>query len=346
MEKIKQNSFNAIKAVTFATALAHLAFMEDARGQESLGLHIAPNEKLSATERAAIFTNLGLGDIEKLVDTIEIVSVSTNDKYILQIDQTHYNSLSPTKTPIKIAEAQREIGDVLKYIIDKNPAVKICPESLVSIDEYTEEIKIIQNLSEELTKEQNIDLGYSYFKQWNKLNYETYIAPYAEKMQMLGANTFSQKYNTEMRPDISNMLKKINPLGTNVEYAFGSIQKLYQDEIISKENILPCESPELLEKVSQIMLDGFSDIQGYDTAQDARESAISNSLNNYLVSTDKNDKYVVLVIGAKHNMTENLSLENTKLHSGTGYIRMRTVSTEEVIKDTEILIRSLNETDE
>jgi hypothetical protein len=298
---------------------------------------IQESQKVSEIAKGEILNSLKIKDIEKFASIVAVIP-STSGKYIVQIDQLHVNSADPEKTDTQTVAAQEEIGTVLDYMLKLKPDLKICPESLVTVSEF-ESTKADFKLLEKRFQNANDDTeGLEILKKWIDSKRDSYTVPYVKHIQMRGAALYEKTFQHLSKVN-SEELQKLNPFGKDAWLAGGIIEKKFFDGELSKANIAPCESLDIGRSFGKVLQElqskneelSSDDIDRFNKTLLAREDYIVQALNKYLAE-DSQSEYIVLVIGAIHDLSDNVLQQNTETEASTGYIRLRAKTTNEAFE--------------
>jgi hypothetical protein len=136
-------------------------------------------------------------------------------------------------------------------------------------------------------------------------------------------------------------IQKLNPFGQKALTAGGIIEKKFVDGELTIDNIVPCESLDIGRSFAKLLQELQSkgedisndDMERFNNALLAREDFIVQTLNKYLTE-DSQSEYIVLVIGAVHDLSDNVLQQNTEPEASTGYLRLRAKTTNEAFERT------------
>jgi hypothetical protein len=324
--------------------LATLALLQMTEIQTALGADLPESYASSGTTNIEASSALDSLNIAELANygTAELVIPSSSGKYVIQIDQVHFDSRDPSATDKKTIRAQQEIESALDYLLTSKPDVKICPEGIVNVSEYEYLKNDLENLQESFIDAKSNTVAREHLTLWIKNQETNYSKEYARKLQYLGAALFERVFQDSMNTEDREFISKLNPFGPEVISMTGAVEKMYIDGSLNNKNLLACEDLETaqnfitsLQKVwgSNAILE--EDLLQIDRALVAREDHIAAALSNYLDS-NTSEPYVVLVLGAIHDLSDNIAKQNNN-QTDVGYIRIKTPTTksyaEELLAD-------------
>ena len=286
----------------------------------------------------SVFKGFGITSFNDpaVVDAYNVEVPSDSDKYIFQIDQIHAGvGVSDTDSIKETIDTHKNIEKIINQTLSANPNAAICGESIHNIDEklaeWDEEKRDIQKLSE-LT-ERFVQSGeyknaYEEYEKWNEFFTKYSFPGYAQKMRLYGAVAISRQLPQSPEAEVvKKLMETVNQFGEDALYYGGALQYMYKIGKLNKAQFFNCENAQAfsnvgsaLEKLRATSSNGeVEDMTEVNKLMEIREDFMLKNIDRKLA--DDNTKLVVMVMGAYHDLTNNIqSLNDSGKDIGYMYV--------------------------
>ena len=287
-------------------------------------------------------SDIGLKTILEMdeVDSVAVPIVSQSNMYVVQISQLHLGI--EEGTPILLehtAKTQEAIARILNKIKRAHTNIRVCPENIYDVkdffrmyDDEADDIARFRVSVHSSSKVGSLEVMKT-LSEWQSWSSARFIASYAQKMHLFGAAVVAES-RVITEPNLLIGLKKINPLGSKVWFLGGGEKYLYAKGILKNENFRACENRKHASKknIELIFGKGYaSDDQIIKVLEDRDDSVVEKAVKLIESEPDK-PRFIIMIMGALHDLTENIQNYNLKTGKSLGYIHITPTNLPEALE--------------